>query len=346
MAVTVRGTGWGGAPSNTSDLLINAITEEIRALEPELVFARLGTQKDVMKGYDRLLFYQTNQIAVVPSTMQGGSGGSVWGGGTSVLGSTLSANTTGITAITEGTNPSSITWGAQSFSASPYQYGVLIQVSDLLVHGSAIDVVQNCVRNVKYGLARIVDSAIQVVVNGGTNGVIYAGGRSSRSSLAAGDLLTTTEVVRGVRNLRAVNGAGLRPYDGKYYAMVTHPNVEADLMLSTNSGGWSDAARYTSIDDMKSGRFGEFRGVRTMTSGWVNYFNSTVSVFPTTLLGEDSFGWGYIQPPTPELVASPDSNNALNLYTSIGGKVALAATRFEDQPSVYRIVRMESASQS
>src|SRR6185295_15324416 len=134
MAVTVRGTGWGGAASNTSDLLVNYITEEIRALEPELYFARLGVQKDVPKGYDRLLFYQTNQIAVVPSTMQGGNGGSAWGGGTSVLGSTFSANTTGILGITEDTNPSSITWGATTFSASPYQYGVIIQVSDLLVH--------------------------------------------------------------------------------------------------------------------------------------------------------------------------------------------------------------------
>lgn len=346
MAVTVRSTGWGGAPSNTSDLLVNYITEEIRALEPELYFARLGVQKDVMKGYDRLLFYQTNQLAYVPSTMQGGTGGSAWGGGTSVLGSTFSANTTGFTQITEGTNPSAITWGATSFSAGPFQYGIIIQVSDLLVHGSAIDVINNCVRNVKLGLARIVDSAVQVVVNGGTNGVIYAGGKSSRSTLAAGDTLTQTEIVKGVRNLRSVNAAGLRPYDGKYYVAVIHPTIEADLMMQTASGGWADMARYTSIDDVKAGKLGEFRGVRYLVSGWVNYFNSTTNVFPTTILGEQSFGWGYIQPPEPVLTTTPDSANALNLYASIGGKVALAVTRFEDSPGVYRIVRCESATAS
>jgi len=44
------------------------------------------------------------------------------------------------------------------------------------------------------------------------------------------------------------------------------------------------------------------------------------------------------------LVTTPDSNNPLNLFTSIGGKVTLGVTRFEDKPGVFRIVRTESAS--
>ncbi len=69
----------------------------------------------------------------------------------------------------------------------------------------------------------------------------------------------------------------------------------------------------------------------------------TVPVMPTTCLGEDSFGWGYFQEPQAMLVSSPDSNNPLNLYNSIGGKVTLGVTRFEDQPGYIRIARVESA---
>jgi len=344
MAVTVRNSSWGGASTITSDLLVSYITGEIKVLEPMLQYARLGVQRDAPKGFDRILFPQSNQLAVVPSTMMGGNGGSVFGGGSSVLGSTFSANTTGMTAITEGTNPTAITWGATSYSSGPFQFGILVQVSDLLMHNSAIEVVDSCVSQVKNVMARMVDDAIQVIVNGGTNGVIYAGGKTTRSGLAAGDIASQVEMTKAYRNLASVNAAGLMPYEGKYYAAVVHPFVEADLLSNTGSGGFVDVGRYTSVDDLRAGALGDFRGIRYLRSAWVNYFNSTTSVFPTSVVGDKSFGWGYFQTPTPILVTTPDSQNALNLFASIGGKVTLGATRFEDQPVVYRIVRVESGA--
>jgi hypothetical protein len=44
------------------------------------------------------------------------------------------------------------------------------------------------------------------------------------------------------------------------------------------------------------------------------------------------------------MVTTPDSNNPLNLYTSIGGKVTLGVTRFEDSVGTQRIIRVESAA--
>ena len=346
MSVTIRSSAWGGSPSNTSDLLINYITDLIQPLEPQLRFAALGIRKDVPTGFDRLVFPQPQQIATTPSTMQGSSGGSVWGGGTSIFGSTFSAGSVGVTAITEGVNPSSIIWGANAYSASGYQYGVLVQVSDLLVRGSAIEVVENCSQQIQNAIARMVDDAIQVVVNAGSNGVIYAGGKTSRSTLASGDLLTQTEMTKAWRNLSSVNGAGLEAYDGAYYAAVIHPTVMADLMTNTGSGGWVDVGRYTNPVDLKEGKMRDFRGIRYLESAWVNYFNSSTNVFPTTVVGKNSYGWGYLQAPTPYIVSTPDSNNPLNVYTSISGKVTLGATRFEDSPGVYRIARCESATAS
>jgi len=354
MPVTVRGTGWGGASADTSALLISYIRDEIRVLEPQLQYARLGVRRDSPKGYDRILFPQTNQLPVqINVSIEGALGGSVFGAGASIQGGAAAtargfpvSSTEGVAAITEGTNPSAITWGSTSYSTGPYQWGILVQVSDLLVHNSAIEVVDGCVTQVRNSLARLVDTAIQTVVNAGTNGVIYAGNKTTRAGLAAGDLLTQAEMNKAYRNLAASNAAGLRPYEGKYYVAVIHPFAESDLMSNTASGSFNDVGRYTSVDDLRAGALGDFRGVRYLRSAWQNYFNSTVNVFPTTMLGESSFGWGFFQQPEPILVTTPDSNNPLNLYTSIGGKVTLGVTRFEDAVAIYRIVRVESAVSS
>src|SRR3990167_6770855 len=359
MAVTVRGTGWGGATNLTSELLISYISDEIKVLEPELQYARLGKRRDAPKGYDRIVFPQTNQLPVqinVSMLTVGGpgavaGGGSVWGASGSVMGqaniapgapvaSAITGSAVGVAAITEGTNPSSVTWGATSYSSGPAQYGILVQISDLLVHNSAIETIDACTTHVRNALARLVDTALQTVVNSGTNGVIYAGNKTTRASLGAGDLLTQSEMIKAYRTLAASNAAGLKPFDGAYYVAVIHPNPETDLMSNTQTGAFVDVGRYTSVDDLRKGAMGDFRGIRYLRSAWQNFYNSTVPVLPTTVLGQDSFGWGYFVEPTPILVTTPDSNNPLNLYTSIGGKVTLGATRFEDSIGTVRIARV------
>lgn len=357
MAVTARGTGWGGASNNTSELLVSYINEEIRVLEPELQYARLGVKRDAPKGYDRIMFPQTNQLPVKINTSMltvggpGGAagGGSVWGAGASVMGDASIApgapvsSSTGVAAITEGTNPTAVTWGATAYSSGPAQYGILVTVTDLLVHNSAIEVIDSASRQVRNALARLVDTVVQAVVNSGTNGVIYAGGKTSRTTLGAGDTFTQTEAGRAYKMLASANAAGVAPFSGQYYAAVIHPQVEGDFMASTSTGGFTDVGRYTSVDDLRAGAVGDFRGVRYLRSAYVNFFNSTVPVFPTTFVGDQSFGWGFFQQPTAIMVTNPDSTNPLNLYNSISGKVTLGVTRFEDTVSTQRIQRVESA---
>jgi N4-gp56 family major capsid protein len=362
MAVTIRNTNWGGSSGNTSELLVSYITERIRSLEPELQYARLGVRRDAPKGFDRILFPQVNQlpnkininvgtsVTSYGSNIGGGLGGSVYGAGASVLGDAGIApgapvsSSAGVAPILEGTNPTAITWGATSYGSGPFQYGILVQVSDLLVRDSAIEVVDACSEEVNKALARQVDAVIQTVVNAGTNGVIYAGGKTSRTGLGAGDTLTQTEMTKATTWLRAANAAGVKPFDGTYYVAVIHPTVNGDLMSNSQTGAWQDMARYSSVDDVRKGTTGTFRGVRYLESAHQQYYNSTVNVFPTTLVGDQSFGWGFFQEPTPILVTTPDSANPLNLFTSIGGKVTIGVTRFEDKPGVFRIVRTESAT--
>ena len=362
MALTARGSGWGGASANVSELLTSYITERIRALEPELYYAGLGVRRDAPKGFDRILFPQVNQIpnkinininssvTSFGSFVGGGLGGSVYGAGASVEGQANIApgapvsSTFGMAAIVEGTNPTAIAWGATSYSSGPFQFGVVVEVTDLLVRDSAVEVVDSCSEEVRKALARQVDAVIQTVVNAGSNGVIYAGGKTTRASLASGDTLTQTEMTKAATWMRSANAAGVKPFDGSYYVAIIHPGVSGDLMSNSQTGAWQDMARYSSVEDVRKGALGSYRGIRYLECAHQQYYASTTNVFPTTIVGDQSFGWGYFQQPTPYLVNTPDSNNQLNLFTSIGGKVTLGVTRFEDKPGVFRIVRTESAS--
>lgn len=357
MATTLRNSAWGGSSSDTSQLLTSYITDIIRVLEPELQYARLGTRRDAPKGSDRIVFPQPNQLPVkinVSMVTVGGpavaGAGSVWGAGASIIGGDPNSvlggfpvsSVFGVAAITEGTNPTAVTWGASSFSTGPAQYGILVAVSDLLVRNSAIEVIQNATMEVRNSLSRMVDTVIQTVVNAGSNGIIYSGAKTTRASLGAGDLIAQSDMIKAVSHLRSSNAAGLKDFGG-YYTAIIHPAVASDLMSNSATGSFVDVGRYTNVSDLKEGKLGGFRGVRYLESAWQNYYNSTVPVIPTTLVGQDSFGWGYFQEPQAILTTSADSNNPLNLYSSIGGKVTLGVTRFNDTLGAPRIVRVESA---
>lgn len=287
-------------------MLINYITEEIRTLEPDLYFAHMGVQRNIPKGYDQLVFPQTNSIVAAS-----------------------------VSSLTEGVNPTSFTWGATDYKVGPTQQGLIIQVSDLLVRNSAIEVVSSAVRQTRLALARSIDNLIQTTVCAGTT-VVYAGGKSARANLAAGDLIDTSTYVTAIKKLRNAN---VRPFEGKYYGAVIYPGVETDLMLNTSTGAWIDIGRYTSAEELREGKMGDFRGARILSSANVQTFASTVTVYPTMFFGEESFGWGYFQEPEPILVTTPDSNNPLNVYQTIGAKMSLGAVRFEEA----RLVRVESA---
>jgi N4-gp56 family major capsid protein len=217
-----------------------------------------------------------------------------------------------------------------------------VQVTDLLVKNSAIEVIDNATREVRNALARMVDTVLQTVVNAGSNGIIYSGAKTARTSLGAGDLITQADMVKAVSYLRSSNAAGLKDFGG-YYTAIIHPAVAADLMSNSATGSFIDVGRYTSVTELKEGKLGGFRGVRYLECAYQNYFNSTVPVMPTTLVGQDSFGWGYFQEPQAILTTTADAYNPLNLYSSIGGKVTIGATRFNDTLGAPRIIRVESA---
>lgn len=303
-----------------ADTLINYVTAEVKALEPELLFTKLGVRRDVPKGFNQLTFPQGNIIQ------------------TSSV-STIS---------TQGTNPSITTWGTTAYTAAETQYGLIIQISDIAMRNSAFELMSSAVLNVKNALARKIDVALQAVIAAGTN-VGYSGGKTSRNGLVAGDLISVGDYTEGISLLRVAytnsnQPAGLMPFiDGKY-AVIMDPKVETDFMNNTAAGSWMDLSRYDQTKRLEYGHVEGFRGGVIMTTANLTAFTNSgsVVVYPTYFFGLESFGWGYFQQPEPIIISTPDSNNVLNLYTSIGAKTSLAATLFEQS----RVYRLESARSS
>lgn len=301
MPITTR-TNWASA------LLISYITDIVRNLEPELHFLNFGRRKDIPAGFNKLVFPKVSQIS-----------------------------TQNVSTITEGTTPTSLTWGSDAVEATVTQYGLVIQVSDLLVRNSAVEVINNCATEVKNALARKLDAVAQAKLITGTQ-VIYAGGKTSRNDITSADIFSHTLIAKAVGKLRA-NSA--RPIEGRYFVMIAHPNVVTDLTLETTAGSIISLA-YTSASELKEGQIGEFRGARILQSGNVQTVTNSenVVVYPTYVFGEDAYGWGFAQLPTPIIVSQPDSTNPLGLITSIGAKAALAVEILDNN----RLIRIESAS--
>ena len=308
--------------SLSSATIINYITDEVRVLEPDLQFAKLGLRRDAPEGYGAIAFPQYNII-----------------GTSSVSTIATSSNTTN-----EGLPTTPIINGTSAYVANWNQYGIVVQYSDVALRNTGFQFFQSAAWQIRMSIARQVDNFIQGVLTAGTN-VVYSGGKASRAALAAGDIITANDWQRAITALRkASSGAsvvgGVKPYTDNCYIAIMHPSVEADMLISTNVGSWSDFSRFDQTGRLAEGTLGKFRGAIGVVSGNVQTFSSTVTVYPTVFVGKESFGWGYFQQPQVFFVDGADSGNPIAQYKTIGAKVMVGAVLFEQS----RVVRIESAT--
>lgn len=105
------------------------------------------------------------------------------------------------------------------------QWGAVVSMSDIVVLIINHPLVQQARELLTLQHNELVDREVQVVAMGSTN-VYFAGNKSSRASLTAGDVISTDDVRRMVARMRQ-NGAP--PWKGGIYKGVVDPFVEMDL---------------------------------------------------------------------------------------------------------------------
>ncbi len=274
--------------------------------EPNLRFYELADAPMVDDGYGTVAWAKPSKLTVTPTNA----------------------------ALDEGTTPTSTSFAYSVVTATPTQYGLYVELSDRLLHAAPTRILENAGVELANNLGRIVDQVIQTEVMGGSN-IVYAGDATSRATLAAGDTISSAHLRKAQIKLRASDAPD---FDG-YYVAVMHPLVAGDLRAETN-GEYVEFAKYATPDRLFSGEVGAIHGVRVVESSNVQSFSSTVTVYPTLVVGRGAYGvteWSSLEAIYKPLGSGTDP---LDQRATIGVKIDFAAKRLQEDA----MVRIESAA--
>lgn len=123
--------------------------------------------------------------------------------------------------------------------------------------------------------ALTLDSLARDAMHTGLN-VQYAGGKTARTALAAGDKLTYAEIKKAVRTLKNKNTK--RFADGYYHGFLS-PDAVFDL---TEDPMWIDVAKYQDKRKVETGELGVMAGVKFFESTNAKTFEAKSYLFGTT----------------------------------------------------------------
>jgi N4-gp56 family major capsid protein len=241
------------------------------------------------------------------------------------------------TPLTEGTAPTDTQLSTSAITATIDQLGAFVTLTDLAELTVKHPVTQKTTELLGVQAARSYDRTINSVVVAGTS-VIYAGSKAARSALGASDVLTFTEVRKGVAQLRN-NGA--QEFDDGNFVLCVDPSVETDLMGDT---AFSNTV-YRQSDPLKSNEFykgtiTKFAGVTVVRSNNIPTISSTVTVHTSYIFGQNAFAVSDLQ--TLEMYKEgPGSvSDPLHQKMTMGWKLGFKSVILNNN----FMVRLESAS--
>lgn len=188
-------------------------------------------------------------------------------------------------------------------------------------------------------VARTVDAFIQDELDSDTD-VIYGGSQTARANITASDTMTASKLAEAFARLNANDAKKF----GGYYVAVMHPLVAHDLRVESGTGVWLDVNKYTNnVDKIFKGEVGALHGCRVVESSNVREYtdggSGTVDVYPTYVLGQDTFGFVQDLALTKTSIQMPGSAGAddpLAQYGTIGMKVRVGCEILKTE-GLYRI---------
>jgi len=157
--------------------------------------------------------------------------------GKSITFNRYSPLTVATTALTEGTNPSTVQPSAAQVTATLAQYGNVAAVTDLLFVTSIDREAKEKTDLMAQNMAETLDQLIRDELFTGAT-VQLAAGRSQLTAVASTDLLTSTEVRKARRTLRKNNAMPFE--DGSYLGKIG-PDTSFDLV---NDSVWLAVSEY------------------------------------------------------------------------------------------------------
>lgn len=239
--------------------------------------------------------------------------------------------------LTDGTTPNDTAFDATLITTTPTQYGIVVRFSDMLLKTAGVNFLMGAMTEVGNNMAEIIDKVIQTEIMAGTNVEYTSADHSSRVTLDNTDIMAGSYLTHAVTTLETASA----PKIEGYYVGVMHPKVVYDLKNDTAVSGWLEAHKYTTPENIFKGEIGAINGVRVVNTPSVQTFASTVTVYPTLVMGRGAYGVAnleglqtYVNLPT------VSDSDPLAQRASVGAKVAFSAKRLQEDS----MVRMESGT--
>jgi N4-gp56 family major capsid protein len=167
------------------------------------------------------------------------------------------------TALSEGIPPDGLNPSTSTVTVQLAQYGDWIKISDVLMHASIDDIMQEFMDLLAENAGRKLHNIIMNSLTGGdVTQIQYGGAATAANQLTNNDVLTSTTIKKAVRTLRNNN---VPPYPDGYYRGLIHPFQAYDLQ---GDSLWQDVARYNGGAangggvNLVDGEIGKMHGVK------------------------------------------------------------------------------------
>jgi len=210
--------------------------------------------------------------------------------------------TAATTALTEGVTPDGSALSVTDITAAALQYGDFITISDVVDYESADPVLMEAAEILGDQAGDTIDQLTRDVLNAGTS-VSYAGTANTQNShVAAGDVVTTANIIAAVTTLKNNNarkvtkmiepstGYATAPVAASYIGIV-HPNISTTLKAMT---GFTKVENYSSQMGVLPGEIGKYDEVRFVESTNAKVFTaagtSSIDLYSVLILGANAYG--------------------------------------------------------
>ena len=210
--------------------------------------------------------------------------------------------TAATTPLSEGITPTGSQLSVTDITATVAQYGDFITVTDVLDFSSQDPVLMDAAEILGDQMGDTLDQLTRDILAAGTNVYFGGSGHTLTSQVAAGEIITTTLILKVVRLLKnnkarrmtkmvnATTGYGTSPLNASYIG-ICHPNVSYDLKAMT---GWVGVEKYASTASVMEGEIGKYDEVRFVETTNAKVFTaggaSGIDVYATLIFGSDAYG--------------------------------------------------------
>lgn len=247
------------------------------------------------------------------------------------------------TAITEGTTPAGIDLTINKISATVQQFGTYTKLTDFIDLAGLDPLITEVSQLFGEHAGLTMDIIVRDILKAGTNAQ-YANSRASHATLAAGDVITTAEILKARATMKKNNVKMIKLPNGKMgYLAFAHPDTITKIF---NLAEWKSQNTYVDVSNQEAGIVGQMFGI---------YFTeaTTAPVFTdggagtnlpgkmTLIIGEGAFGVPDIAGSSkPEILVYSEGNteNPLNLYSTVAWKSTFTCARIQE----LAILRLES----